>query len=53
MNIRPAEQSDLDALVELNRDVQELHVGFRPSVFKLIGENENQTKIEKMRDRER
>ena len=34
MNIRPAKHSDLDALVELNRDVQALHVGFRPSVFK-------------------
>ena len=34
MNIRQANFSDLDALVELNRDVQEMHVGFRPSEFK-------------------
>ena len=34
MNIREAKHSDLDALVELNQDVQELHVGLRPSVFK-------------------
>ena len=34
MNIRPAEHDDLDAIVELNRDVQEIHVRLRPSVFK-------------------
>ena len=34
MNIRQAKHSDLDAMVELNRDVQEIHVRFRPSVFK-------------------
>jgi ribosomal protein S18 acetylase RimI-like enzyme len=34
MNIRPAERGDLKALVELNREVQELHAKLKPSVFK-------------------
>jgi GNAT superfamily N-acetyltransferase len=34
MKIRSATESDLAVLATLNRDVQELHVSFRPSVFK-------------------
>ena len=34
MNIRRAGHRDLDVMVELNRDVQEIHVSLRPSVFK-------------------
>jgi len=34
IDIREAVESDLPALVELNAEVQELHVGFRPEVFK-------------------
>lgn len=34
MNIRQAKRSDLDALVRLNRDVQEMHVRFRPAEFR-------------------
>jgi len=34
MNIRPVKESDLKALVALNREVQGLHAGLRPDVFK-------------------
>ena len=40
MNIIQARHSDLDDLVELNRDVQEIHVGFRPSVFKSASDHD-------------
>jgi ribosomal protein S18 acetylase RimI-like enzyme len=40
MNIRQARHTDLDDLVELNRDVQEMHVGFRPSVFKSTSDHD-------------
>ena len=40
MNIRQARHNDLGALVELNREVQEIHVGFRPSVFKSTSDHD-------------